>query len=64
MNIFQRFIEDINKENLCSVKAQLETKLESLKERTKQFDELRGEIDVLTDNSEDQFKIGENIENF
>ena len=50
LTIFQRFIDDINDENLCSVKAQLETKLESLKERKNQFDELRADFDFLTGN--------------
>ena len=63
MSIFRRFIDNINDENLCTVKTQLKTKLESLKQRKNIFDELQGEIDFLTDNSEEQFKIRENIEN-
>ena len=63
LNIFQRSIDDINDEYLCSIKAQLETKLESLKEGKNQFDELQADIYFLTDNSWDQFEIWENIEN-
>ena len=41
----------------------LKTNLARLIEKQKHFDEIQKEIDFLTNNSEDQFKIRETIEN-
>ena len=63
LTIVERFLEENKNDGVTCTSKTLKTNLARLIEKQKHFDEIQEEIDFLTNNSEDQFKIRETIEN-
>ena len=63
LTIFERFLNAINVDNLSQVYLELNTRLENLIEKQKDFDNIQSDIELIKEHSEEQFNIREDFEN-
>ena len=61
LTVFHRFIDNIDIDNISN-STKLKQKLERLIEKQKQYDEIQSEIEIRTENADEQLNIGEDIE--
>ena len=62
LTVFQRFIDNIDIDSI-SGSNELKERLEKLIEKQNQYDDIQSEIEMRTENADEQLDVGEDIEN-